>query len=155
MMIGVGTPEKAIASQEPEQAARALVAALEGDVGGWVGRFVAELDTLAGRDDLEQIMTAWGLSKAQTARVFGVSRQALAKWLASGVPVDRRPALADLTAATDLLARYLKRGRIPAAVRRPAERLGGSSLLDLARGGHTAEVLATTRDLFDLRRAVS
>ena len=151
----MGAAEKAIASQEPERAARALVAALEGDVAGWVGRFVAELDTLAGRDELERVMTTWGLSKAETARVFGVSRQALAKWLASGVPPDRRPALADLTAGTDLLARYLKRERIPAVVRRPADRLGGSSLLELARGGRTAEVLAATRDLFDLRRAVS
>lgn len=124
------------------------------DAAGWVGRFVAELDSLARRKDLERVLAAWGLSKAELGRIFGVSRQGLAKWLATGVPPDRRPALADLAAATDLLTRYLKRERIAAVVRRPAERLGGASLLDLARQGRTAEVLVAVRELFDLRRAV-
>jgi transcriptional regulator with XRE-family HTH domain len=146
-----------IASQEPEQAARSLLQRLSDrdDAASWVGRFVAELEELTEREELERVLTTWGLSKAELARIFGVSRQGVAKWLATGVPPDRRPALADLAAATDLLARYLKRERIPAVVRRPAERLEGSSLLDLARQGRTSEVLASVREFFDLRRAVS
>jgi hypothetical protein len=155
---GVGEATGDLASRGPERAARDLVAALEDegwDVVAWVGRFVAELDTLSERDQLQRIMDAWGLSKAETARVFGVSRQALSKWLTTGVPPERFPVVADLAAATDLLVRYLKRDRIPAVVRRPAQRLDGSSLLDLARQGRADDVLTAVRELFDLHRAVS
>ena len=69
------------------------------------------------------------------AAIFGVSRQAVAKWRGSGVPDDRAVALADLAAATDVLERYVRRDRIPAVVRRPATLLGGRSLLELAEAG--------------------
>ena len=54
-----------------------------------------------------------GLSQAEAARLFGVSRQALAKWVHHGIPSDRVRAVSDLAAATDLLVHYLKRDRIP------------------------------------------
>ena len=37
------------------------------------------------------------------ARAFGISRQAVSKWFANGVPADRADTIADLGAATDLL----------------------------------------------------
>ena len=83
---------------------------------------------------------------------FSVSRQALSKWRRSGVPADRVPALMNLAEATDLLDRRVKRERIPAVVRRPAETLGGQSLLDLAFEGRHAEVRDAVSALFDLRR---
>lgn len=42
---------------------------------------------------LARILAVWGLSQAEAARVFGVSREAVGKWLASGVPSDRAVAI--------------------------------------------------------------
>jgi hypothetical protein len=62
------------------------------------------------------------------------------------------PALAELDAATDLLERRVKRERIPAVVRRPAEILGGRSLLEMVLSGGHAEVRDAVSRMFDLRR---
>jgi hypothetical protein len=92
------------------------------------------------------------LSNAEAARLFGVSRQAFSKWLESGVPADRVPAVADLAAATDLLDRRIKRERIPAVVRRTSPLLQGRSLLEMAEAGEHAAVRAAVASMFDLRR---
>jgi len=84
--------------------------------------------------------------------MFGVSRQAVAKWMSDGVPPDRQVHLAELDSATELLERYVRPERIPAIVRRAAPALSGKSLLDLASQGQTAEVLEVVREMFDLRR---
>jgi len=84
--------------------------------------------------------------------MFGVSRQAVSKWFGNGIPAERAETLADLDAATDLLARKVKRERIPAVVRRSAQRLAGASLLELAEEGRHREVLEAVREMFDLRR---
>lgn len=118
----------------------------------WLRELTDELDREIRTDPLERLQELWGLSGADVGRLFGVSRQAVAKWSRTGVPADRAPALSDLAAATDLLDRKLKRERIPAVVRRPADRLGGRSLLDLAGEGRHREVLAVVREMFDLRR---
>nr|MBA2671063.1 hypothetical protein [Gemmatimonadota bacterium] len=94
----------------------------------------------------------WGLSASDAARIFGVSRQALSNWRRDGVPADRTPALAEMAAATDLLALRVKRERIPAVVRRPAANLDGRSLYDLASQGRHAEVSEAVTEMFDLRR---
>jgi hypothetical protein len=82
-----------------------------------------------------------------------VSRQALSKWLAGGVPSERVQAVADLSAATDLLIRYLKRDRIPAVVRRPAAALDGQSLVELVAKSRTRDVLEACRSMFNFERA--
>jgi hypothetical protein len=98
------------------------------------------------------VLDTWGITNAEAGRLFGVTRQAVGKWRANGLPEDRRAAVGDLAAVTDLLVHYLKRDRIPAVVRRPAERLGGCSMIDLVGERRTGELLALTRDMFDLRR---
>jgi len=118
----------------------------------WVRRLANELDRRLQRQPVERFVEVWGLSNAAAARLFGVSRQAFAKWIKQGPPADRMPALADLAAATDLLDRYVKRERIPAVVRREAPALRRRSLLDLAAAGRTAELLEAVRSMFDLRR---
>src|SRR5690606_17623283 len=97
----------------------------------WLDRFADELDRRRSGGELARVLSVWGLSKSEAARLFGVSRQALGKWVDAGVPVERAAAVADLGAATDLLVRRLKRERIPAVVRRPFDRADGRSLVDL------------------------
>jgi hypothetical protein len=140
---------RALTQLTPAEAAERLLGMADEE---WAQRFVAELDRQASTTRLRRLTTRWRLSNAEAATFFGVSRQAFSKWLADGAPAEREAQLADLDAATELLERYLRRDRIPAVVRRPAPALGGRSLLDLARAGGTAQVLASVREMFDLRR---
>lgn len=118
----------------------------------WLRTLADELDRAVRQAPLERLVRLWGLSNAEAARLFGVSRQAFSKWLKTGVPADRTPAVADLAAATDLLDRRIKRERIAAVVRRPSDLLGGRSLYDLAMAGEHAEVRSAVASMFDLRR---
>ncbi len=135
--------------RDPREVADELVAAGSADP-DWLDAFAAELDGRLARGQLARVLAVWGLSQADAAAVFGVSRQAVSKWLRGGLPSARLEAVADLAAATDLLLRYLRRDRVPAVVRRPAPALDGRSLLDLASAGQTREVLAAARAMFDL-----
>lgn len=156
--------ETAIQRLRPEEAARRVFRARERD-GAWLDRFA---ESLAGYregpggtsptarqsgSDLARAIGLWQLSQAKAAALFGVSRQAFAKWLQRGVPADHAVAVADLKAATDLLERYLKRDRIPAVVRRPVPKLDGGSLLDLVGRGDTKRLLSACREMFDFERA--
>ena len=146
-----------LAGEDPTAAAQVVAGALtvNGVSPAWMNRFLTELDHIAERGQLARVLDVWSLSKAEAGRMFGVSRQAVDKWLSRGVPEERRPPVAHLEATTDLLVRYLKRDRVPSVVRRPAERLGGLSMLDLARAGRTQELLVYTREMFDLRRVTA
>jgi hypothetical protein len=139
----------AITSLPPHEAAAAI---LEGVDRIWARRLVDELDRAVRTDPLERFVDLWDLSNAGAAGVFGVSRQAFSKWLRSGPPSARAPAVADLAAATDVLDRYVKRERIPAVVRRPAAALDDRSLLDVAEAGDTSAVAQAVTAMFDLRR---
>ena len=106
----------------PEEAADRTFAAHEED-SAWLDAFTERLDRLRGGASFArtiEVWGVWGLSQAEAARLFGVSRQAAGKWLQKGAPPERASAMADLAAATDLLVRHLKRDRIPAVVRRPS-----------------------------------
>ena len=120
---------------------------------GWLDAFIASLDRRRAVASFTRTTEAWGLSQAEAARLFGVSRQAVGKWRRRGVPPERAGAVADLAAATDLLVRYLKRDRIPAVVRRPIPALGGVSLVELLGRGDTGAVLAACRDMFRFDQA--
>jgi transcriptional regulator with XRE-family HTH domain len=118
----------------------------------WIRLLVDDLDRRVRTAPLERLLTLWGLSASEAAQMFGVSRQAFSKWLRSGPPADRADAVAAIAAATDLLDRYVKRERIPAVVRRSAERLRGRSLYEMASSGRHAEVRSAVEAMFDLRR---
>jgi hypothetical protein len=142
---------------DPAEAARrfAAVIARSDDTHAtqaWVGRFVGELDRMAEREEFARVLDTWGISNAEAGRLFGVTRQAIGKWRANGLPDERRAAVGDLAAVTDLLLHHLKRERVPAVVRRPADRLGGCSMVDLVGEGRSRELLDFTRSMFDLRR---
>ncbi|HZI98048.1 MAG TPA: hypothetical protein VFD41_11050 [Actinomycetales bacterium] len=103
---------------------------------------------------LQRLRQVWELSTVELAAMFGVSRQAVARWLERGVPRDRRPAVADMMAATDLLVRHLRGDRIPAVVRRPMPAYGGRSLVELAASDRREQVLPAVRAMFAFERAV-
>lgn len=134
-----------LAELEPQDAASLLLAEHDS---AWIAALTEELDRRQGGRQLERIMRLWDLSRTDLGRLFGVSRQAVSKWIDDGVPADRITQVADLAAITDLLAHYLKRDRIPAVVRRSAPNLGGVSLLDLVGERRTAEAVALTRRMF-------
>jgi hypothetical protein len=131
---------------DPGQAATTLIAAHDDDA--WLDVFVTTLEGLRGARQLMRFQTRWGLTLAELGSCFGVSRQAVTKWMHAGVPADRADQLATFAAATDLLVRHLKADRIRAVVRRPAAILDGRSLVDLAMAGDSAAVLAATRSMF-------
>ena len=119
----------------------------------WLDLFTESLDRRRAAESFARTIEVWDMKQAEAARLFGVSRQAIGKWLRRGVPAERVGAAADLAAATDLLVHYLKRDRIPAVVRRPIPSLGGVSLMDLLARGDTQSVLAACRDMFRFERA--
>lgn len=139
---------------DPREFAEEVVHAGQRDP-AWLEAFAVALDRERAQDQLGYVLAVWDLTQAVAADMFGVSRQAVGKWLARGVPAERVEAVADLAAATDLLTRYLKRERIPAVVRRPSRALGGSSLVALVAGARTRDVLEACRDMFDFDRALT
>lgn len=130
---------------DPKQAAEVLGRARGA---AWLDDFAEHLDRVRSADALGRVLQVWGLNQSDAARLFDVSRQAVSKWLAHGVPAERVETVADLSAATDVLVRHLKRERIPAVVRRPAAALGGRSLLELLEAGDARGVLETCRAMF-------
>lgn len=98
---------------------------------------------------LERIQAVLGLGRTELAGLFGVRRQALDHWDASGVPAERQEKLATIGEVADLLAAKLKRDRIPGVVRRPSSAYGGRSALDAIADDGQALVLAELRDAFD------
>ncbi len=116
----------------------------------WLDALGEALDRRRSGSAIERIMSVWDLSRAELGEMHGVSRQAVTKWIGRGVPGERAVAMADLSAATDLLVHYVKRDRIPAVVRRPAPKLGGQSLVDLVACGEHAAVLDVCRAMFDV-----
>jgi DNA-binding transcriptional regulator YdaS (Cro superfamily) len=136
-----------VARLDPKAAAQRLIDAQK-QRRGWLDEFAEQLDRQRNADALERILAVWGLNQSDAARIFGVSRQAISKWLAQGVPAERAEAIADVAAATDLLVHHLKRDRIPAVVRRRAAALGNTSLLALLERKAFREMLEACRDMF-------
>jgi len=143
-----------ITDLEPCEAA-SFVAAAHEERRGWLDEFAEHLDRCRAGKSLARTLRVWGLSQSEAARLFGVSRQAVSKWIDTGVPVERSEAIADLAAATDLLVHYLKRDRIAAVVRRPGTRMSHRSLLDLLADGQTQVILETCREMFAFEGAQS
>ena len=150
-MRTVGTSDTS-RSLGPEEAAERTFAA-HGQDSAWLDAFTERLDRLRGGASFARTIEVWGLSQAEAARLFGVSRQAVGKWLRNGAPSERAGVVTDLSAATDLLVRHLKHDRIPAVVRRPIPALDGESLVGLWGRGETRAVLAACRDMFRFGRA--
>ena len=143
---------RSVAALDPAEAAARLIEERAGE-DNWLDAFASELDRRRSAESLARVLRVWGLNQSAAAALFGVSRQALSKWLDQGVPFERVEAVADLAAATDLLTRYIKRDRIPAVVRRGAAALGGASLLDLLKVGDIRVVLRSCQKMFSFADA--
>lgn len=87
-------------------------------------------------DELQRVM---GLSSAEVAALFGVTRQAVDLWRRNGVPPER---VADVQRVRDVarvLYDELIPERIPQVVRNAARGLGGRSILDVLAEPEGAE----------------
>lgn len=103
----------------------------------------------AGGSGLEHLMASWRLSVSDTARLFGVSRQAVQQWLDEGVPPARQPKLLQVQRIADLLERNLQPDRIAAVVRSEADAFEGRSMLRLIADDRQDEVLGSVERSFD------
>lgn len=121
----------------------------------WLDEFTEHLDKRRAGKSLARTLEVWDLSQSEAARLFGVSRQALSKWLSQGAPATRADLIADLAAATDILVRHLKRDRISAVVRRPVPALDGLTLLGLLELDESGRLLSVCRDMFSFGDAQS
>ena len=118
----------------------------------WLRDLVDALDREVRVAPLDRLVTLWDLSNAGAARLFGISRQAFAKWLADGPPASRVDDVTSVDNITQLLDRYVKRERIPAVVRRSADLLGGASILETVETGDYELAADVVTKTFDLRR---
>ena len=136
-------------SVAPADLARELV---DSGNDAWVRALVDALDREVRRAPLERLISLWDLSNAAAARLFGVSRQAFSKWLVAGPPADRVDDVAAVDDITALLDHYVKRERIPAVVRRPAELFGERTMIEMLEMGNYVETARVVGEMFDLRR---
>lgn len=104
---------------------------------------------IAPETPLERIAAAFGLTRTELARLFGVRRQALDQWEARGLPAARQEKLATLGAIADLLTAKLKPDRIPGVVRRRTPAYGERTLLEAVAADDQDLVLTELRDAFD------
>ena len=115
---------------------------------------VQALERRLSAEPLKRLERVWQLSGSQAAELFGVSRQAYAKWRRAGVPADRRADVADLDAATQELPGAPQGRSHPCRrwCRRSAADLAGRSLLEVAAEEGASSVREAVRRTFDLRR---
>jgi DNA-binding XRE family transcriptional regulator len=105
---------------------------------------------LEGRElPLERIRRTLQVNRTELAALFGVSRQAVERWEAEGVPADRQEKLSTISAIVDLLEAQLKPDRIAAVARRAAPAYGERSILEAIAAGDQNRVLSELRDAFD------
>ena len=137
---------------DPRELAAEIVT-VHADDRGWLDAFAEALESSRNGHALGRVLAVWALSQTDAGDAFGVSRQAVSKWMATGVPSERAVAIADLAAATDILVRHLSRDRISAVVRRPAANLGSRSLLDVLATSGARAVLEACLEMFAFERA--
>ena len=94
---------------------------------------------------LHRTAEVWGLTPRQVEDTCGALQSS----------TNLQCAISDLTAATDLLVRYLKADRIPSIVRKQIPARGGTSLMSLLKQGDTKTLLATCGDMFRFERVHS
>ena len=106
-------------------------------------------------EELATVMGAWAaigeiretldLTMAELARIFGEKREVVEQWSEQGAPPGRRAEIDRVLEVSRYLSDMLRPERIPAAIRRPAERLNGKSMLDVLQEDGPSVLLAHLR----------
>jgi len=110
----------------------------------------AVLDELAGAGSaIRSLLSAWQLSIAEAARLFGVTRQAMQQWLAGDVPPARLPKVLAVVRIADLLSRNIRPERIGGIVRSPVPGYAGATMLQLIAQDRHQELLDSVARSFD------
>ena len=151
MYMGVDRPFS-VSTVSPRAMADLLFHTYESDT-TWLETLSEQLNRRLPGISLSRTLQVWNLSEDEAAKIFDISNKTIKKWLKQGIPSGMEQPLSDVAAATDLLTRYLKRDRIPAVVRKPIDRLGGRSLMDLLADHNTRGLLETCRNMFEFERA--
>lgn len=86
------------------------------------------------------LIGAWHLSYASCGRMFGVTRQAVSKWVHSGYPSGRLVDIEELALPTELLAHKVGLDRVPLLVRQVITI--GDSILSVAEQGNLGRAKA-------------
>jgi hypothetical protein len=86
----------------------------------------------AGEHDLAMIAATFQTSPPEIGQLFGgISRQAVGKWLESGVPSNRLAEVGRVADVARRLRQTFRRERIPAIVRQPNPGLDEKSVLEV------------------------
>src|SRR5262245_26349240 len=88
----------AVPITDPRKLAAEIITG-HGDDRAWLDAFTEALETSRNGDALGRVLAVWGLSQTDAGDAFGVTRQAVSKWLATGAPSERAVAIGDLAAA--------------------------------------------------------
>lgn len=103
-------------------------------------------------DPLRRAMTTLSLKSSDIAELMGVTRQAVDKWLRSGVPPERLDRLGVLAEVADILRHRLRDGMPAIVARRAADAYGGRTMLEMIAEGEHKELLESVRASFDYAR---
>ncbi len=132
---------------DPSQAAADLAAA-HADDPSWLDAFSTALINERSANQAKRIFEVWGINHSEAGRLFGVTRQAVGRWVNQGVPATHVVTFGDLAAATDILSHYVRSDRISTVVRRPAPALNEQSLIDLIAQGRSADIVNACTAMF-------
>ncbi|HMD03480.1 MAG TPA: helix-turn-helix transcriptional regulator [Candidatus Baltobacteraceae bacterium] len=101
-----------------------------------------------GAEVIDQIRSAFGLSTADVAALFGVTRPAVQQWRVNGVPVTRAADVDRVRELSEVFLRKFIPARVPQIVRTPGRGLGGKSVLAIIAEGGVEPVYAYLERLF-------
>ncbi len=119
----------------------------------WFTKSMAEVEYEQERGSpLRRAMTTLDLASSDVARLMGVKRQAVDKWLIAGPPADRCPKIAAVAEIADILRHRLRKGLPAAAARRPADAYGGMTMLELIEADEHEWLLRSVKESFDYAR---
>ncbi|TAM73282.1 hypothetical protein EPN44_14220 [bacterium] len=86
-----------------------------------------------GSRELLKVRSSFQLSAPELGQLFGVSRQAIDKWIERGVPTDRVVDVDRVAQVATTLEKIFKRQRLPAIVRGPMRGLDNRSIYDVLK----------------------
>ena len=80
---------------------------------------------------MAEVRDTLGLSMQQLAQLLGATTLDVEQWTMGGAPESQRVRIEGCLTASRYLSQKLKIAGIPDIVRRPSDRLGGRSMLDV------------------------